>query len=172
MEHGTIISPRPSASHAVHDPFDDGRALQDRLQVHCFGCGTLNAHGLHIKSRWEGDELVCVWRPRPEHIGFPGYVYGGTIASVVDCHAIWAALSTHCRDAGHDLSSAPPPFAVVTGSLCVKYLEPALLDQALELRARIVEHRGRRSVVACSVRQGPVECATAEVVTVRVKGLG
>ena len=171
-EHGIIDSPRLSAPEAAHDPFDDGRALQDRLQVHCFGCGTLNAHGLHIKSRWEGDEFVCVWQPRPEHIGHPGYVYGGTIASVVDCHAIWAALSVHCREAGHDLSSGPPPFSVVTASLRVNYLKPALVAQPLELRARIVEHAERKSVVACSVRQGSVECATAEVVTVRVKGLG
>lgn len=70
--------------HPVHDPFDDGRALQDRLQAHCFGCGTLNEQGLHIKSRWEGDEFVCIWQPRPEHIGLPGYVNGGTITSVVN----------------------------------------------------------------------------------------
>ena len=172
MEHSIIHSPRPGAPGAAHDPFDDGRALQDRLQVHCFGCGTLNAHGLRIKSRWEGDEFVCVWQPRPEHIGYPGCVYGGTIASVVDCHAIWASLSFHCREAGHDLSSGPPPFGVVTASLRVNYLNPASVAQALELRARIVEHGERKSVVACSVRQGPMECATAEVITVRVKGLG
>jgi acyl-coenzyme A thioesterase PaaI-like protein len=172
MERSIIHSPRPGAPGAAHDPFDDGRALQDRLQVHCFGCGALNAHGLHIKSRWQGGEFVCVWQPRPEHIGHPGYVYGGTIASVVDCHAIWAALSVHCREAGHDLSSGPPPFAVVTASLRVNYLKPASVDQALELRARIVEHGERKSVVACSVRQGLMECATAEVITVRVKGLG
>lgn len=170
VEHRSIDS--PSAPDAPHDPFDDGRALQDRLQVHCFGCGTLNAHGLHIKSRWKGDDFVCVWQPRPEHIGFPGYVYGGTIASVVDCHAIWASLSVRCREAGHDLSSGPPPFGVVTGSPCVNYLEPASVAQPLELRARIVQHGERKSVVACSVRQGSVECATAEVVTVRVKELG
>jgi acyl-coenzyme A thioesterase PaaI-like protein len=172
MEHSIIHSPRPGAPGAANDPFDDGRALQDRLQVHCFGCGTLNAHGLHIKSRWEGDEFVCVWQPRPEHIGYPGCVYGGMIASVVDCHAIWASLSFHCREAGHDLSSGPPPFAVVTASLRVNYLKPASVDQALELRARIVEHGERKSIVACSVRQGLMECATAEVITVRVKGLG
>jgi acyl-coenzyme A thioesterase PaaI-like protein len=150
------------------DPFEDGRALQDRLPAHCFGCGTLNAHGLQIKSRWEGDEIVCVWQPWPEHIGFPGFVYGGTIASVVDCHAIWAALSAHCRKAGHDLDSGPPPFAVVTGGLRVNYLKPARIARPLELRARIVEQGERKSVVSCSVRQGPVECATAEVTTVRV----
>lgn len=172
MESRTIDSPRPIAADAPRDPFDDGRALQDRLQVHCFGCGALNAHGLQIKSRWAGDEFVCIWQPRPEHIGFPGCVYGGTIASVVDCHAIWAALSMHCREAGHDLRSGPPPFAVVTASLRVDYLVPAAVDAPLELRARIVGHGERKSLVVCSVRQGPVQCATAEVVTVRVKGRG
>ena len=170
-QHRIVESSLSNPAGVRQDPFDDGRALQDRLQVHCFGCGALNAHGLHIKSRWEGDEFVCVWQPRPEHIGFPGYVYGGTIASVVDCHAVWAALSVHCREAGHDLNSGPPPFAVVTGSLRVSYLKPARAAEALELRARIVEHGERKSIVACSVRQGPVECATAEVTTVRVMEL-
>ena len=156
---------------ATRDPFDDGRALQDRLKVHCFGCGALNAHGLHIKSRWTGDEFVCIWQPRPEHIGHPGVVYGGTIASVVDCHAIWAAMAMHCREAGHDLNSGPPSFAVVTARLSVNYLKPADVALPLELRARIVEHGERKTLVSCSVRQGPVECATAEVVTVRVTGM-
>lgn len=157
---------------ARRDPFDDGRALQDRLPAHCFGCGTLNAHGLHIKSRWVGDEFVCVWQPGAQHIGYPGFVYGGTIASVVDCHAVWAALSAHCRQAGHDLGSGPPPFGVVTGRLLVNYLKPASVARPLEVHARIVEHGERKSVIACSVRQGPNECATAEVVTLRVQGPG
>ena len=131
--------------------------------MHCFGCGTLNAHGLHIKSRWEGDEFVCVWQPRPEHIGFPGYVYGGTIASVVDCHAIWASLSLHCREAGHDLSSGPPPFGVVTGSLHVNYLKPASVAQPLELRARVVEQwRAQVGRGLQRAPRSPCECATAE----------
>ena len=172
MEHTIIDSPPPSASDCACDPFDDGRSLQDRLPVHCFGCGTLNAHGLHIKSRWEGDAFVCSWQPRPEHIGFPGVVYGGTIASIVDCHAIWASLSARCAECGHDLSSGPPPFAVVTAGLRVSYLKPASVARALELRARIVEQGERKSVVACSVRQGSLECATAEVCTVRVERRG
>jgi acyl-coenzyme A thioesterase PaaI-like protein len=174
---GFTASPSPVARAAVaprdaRDPDDDGRALQDRLPVHCFGCGTLNPNGLHIKSRWQGDEFVCVWQPPPEHIGYPGLVYGGTIASIVDCHAVWAALSMHCRDAGHDLSAGPPPFAVVTGTLSVSYLAPARIAEPLTLSARIVAHAGRRTVVACSVRQGALECATGEVVAIRVAGLG
>ena len=44
------------------------------------------------------------------------------------------------------------------------------MAEALELRARVVERGGRKVVVACSVRQGSVTCASAEVVTVRVDG--
>jgi acyl-coenzyme A thioesterase PaaI-like protein len=151
------------------DPFDDGRPLQDRLPGHCFGCGTLNAHGLHIKSRWEGDEFTSLWQPKPEHVGYPGFVYGGTIASLVDCHAIWASFSVRCRDAGHDLNRGQPQFVVVTGSLQVNYLKPASVARPLQLRARLAEHGERKSIVKCKVIQGSVLCAAAEVVTVCVK---
>jgi hypothetical protein len=60
------------------------RPLQDVFKVHCFGCGALNAHGLQIKSRWEGDDMLRNWKPEPYHIGHPGYVYGGTIARVLE----------------------------------------------------------------------------------------
>lgn len=150
------------------DPGDDGTPLQDRLPIHCYGCGTLNAQGLHIKSRRQGDELVCLWQPWPDHVGHPGHVYGGVIASVIDCHAIWAAWDRQCRDAGHELGAGPPPLAMVTGRLLVNYLRPAAVDQPLELRARVVDTGPRKSVVACSVRQGGLECATAEVIAVRV----
>ena len=160
------------ASDSVRDPFDDGSALQDRLPCQCFGCGTLNPRGMHIKSRWEGDVFVCDWQPKPEHISYPGMVYGGTIASVVDCHAIWAALSMHCRSAGHDLRTGPPPFSVVTASLLVNFLRPASVTKALELRALVVEQSARKSLVTCSVRQGDLECATAEAVTIRVSERG
>ena len=151
----------------------EGRALQDVFKVHCFGCGSLNERGLQIKSHWEGDELVCRWQPAPHHIGHPGFVYGGTIASVVDCHAIWTAMATVCRDTGQAFTEDnPPPFAFVTGKLTVSYLKPASITRPLELRARVVDASERRSNVACRVLQGDVECATAEVVTVRVKPMG
>jgi acyl-coenzyme A thioesterase PaaI-like protein len=144
-----------------------GRALQDVLKVHCFGCGALNEQGLHIKSHWEGDDLVCRWRPQPEHIGHPGVVYGGTIASIVDCHSIWTALATFCRNTGTDMATGAPPF--VTGKLSVSYLKPARIDQVLELRARVVDAGERRSTVHCRVLQDGQECASADVVCIRIK---
>ena len=146
---------------------EDGRALQDVLKVECFGCGALNERGLRIKSRWEGDELVCRWRPPPHHVGHPGLVYGGTIASVVDCHAIWTALATHCRETGMDLATARVP--VVTGRLALNFLQPARIDADLVLRARVIDAGGRRATVRCHVLQDGQECAVAEVITVRLQ---
>lgn len=145
------------------------RPLQDVLKVHCFGCGALNAHGLRIKSRWDGDELLCRWRPEPYHIGYPGYLYGGTIASVVDCHSIWTAVAHRCRETGHSLDDGPPPFAYVTGSLRVNYLKPVPIEGEIELRARVLENASRRMIVGCRVSQCGIECANAEVTTVRIE---
>lgn len=144
------------------------RPLQDLFKVHCFGCGALNAHGLHIKSRWDGDELRCLWSPEPHHIGYPGFVYGGTIASVIDCHCIWTALAHACRDAGHALDAGPPPFAFVTGSLKVDYHKPVPIEGEMELRARVLEKGERKTIVRCRVLHSGIERATADVVAVRI----
>ena len=55
---------------------------------HCYGCGPKNSHGLRISSFWEGDESVARFSPKEYHLSFPGYVYGGLIASLADCHCV------------------------------------------------------------------------------------
>ena len=148
---------------------DQGPALQDILKVHCFGCGALNEHGLQIKSHWVGDELVCRWQPPPHLIGHPGVVYGGTIASVVDCHGIWTAMASYCRREGIPFDAHVKLPAFVTARLAVTYARPADIAAPLELRAREIDCSERRSTVACRVLQGAIECASAEVVAVRMK---
>jgi len=143
------------------------RPLQDVFKVHCYGCGSLNAHGLHIKSTWDGDDLLCCWQPEPYHIGYPGYVYGGTIASVVDCHCIWTALAQHCRETGHSLQEGSPTVAFVTGSLKINYLKPIPIEGEMVLRARVLETGERKTIVGCRVFHSGIERATAEVVAVR-----
>ena len=51
--------------------------------AHCYGCGRLNEHGLHVRRFWDGEQTVCRLRPRPYHTAVPGYVYGGFIASLM-----------------------------------------------------------------------------------------
>jgi len=45
---------------------------------HCYGCGSMNKVGLHIRSFWEGNESVARLTPQSYHIATPGFVYGGT----------------------------------------------------------------------------------------------
>jgi acyl-coenzyme A thioesterase PaaI-like protein len=123
------------------------RAMQDVMPVRCFGCGALNEHGLHIKSFWAGEDVVCAWRPESHHIGHPGILYGGMIASVVDCHCIWTATAHAHRAAGIEMDETPR-FPYVTATLTVSYRKPVPIDNAIDLCAR---GRVRRAQGDCQV---------------------
>jgi acyl-coenzyme A thioesterase PaaI-like protein len=143
------------------------RALQDLAPVHCFGCGSLNPHGLQIKSFWAGEDVVCAWRPQPHHIGHPGILYGGTIASVVDCHCIWTASAYAHREAGLEMDGTVR-LQYVTASLSVNFRKPVPIDAPIDLRARVAEFGERKAIVLCTVTCRGVVCAEAQLVAVRM----
>lgn len=134
---------------------------------HCYGCGRLNEHGLQIKSRWDGDETVAVYTPRPYHTAIPGYVYGGLLASLVDCHGTGTAAAAAYRAEDRPMDSQPP-LRYVTASLKVEYLKPTPLGPPLELRGRVTELKGRKVVVQISLFAEGIECVRGEVVAVRI----
>ena len=137
---------------------------------HCYGCGRLNERGLQIKSfwdGWDGEEAVCTYQPRPEHIAIPGYVYGGLIASLVDCHSTGTAAAAAYRAEGRPMDSEPA-LRFVTASLHVDYLRPTPLGAPLELRATVKEVKGRKVVVSTTLSAGGEVCARGEVVAVQV----
>ncbi len=146
------------------------RAFQDSIpHNHCWGCGTLNEKGLHLKSAWEGDESVCRIRPGPEFMAGPTDVlYGGFIASIVDCHCICTAIADAYRAAGREIGTEPPLWSV-TASLHVDYLAPTPLGAEVELRARVRERKGRKRVVECVLLAEGRARARAEVVAVEVE---
>lgn len=145
-------------------PFQD--YYPDSLS-YCYGCGRLNEHGLQIKSTWDGDETVCTFTPRPYHMAVPGYVYGGLLASLVDCHATGTAAAAGYRAEGRAMDTQPP-LRYVTASLKVDYLRPTPLGPPLELRGRAVEVKGRKVVVQISLYAEGVECVRGEVVAVQI----
>ena len=134
---------------------------------YCYGCGRLNEHGLQIKSFWQGDESVCVHTPQPYHIAIPGFVYGGLIASLIDCHGTGTAAAAGYRAEGRSMETEPP-LRYVTASLKVDYLKPTPLGPPLELRGRVVEIKGRKVVVAITLSCKDEICARGEVVAVQV----
>jgi len=134
---------------------------------YCYGCGRLNEHGHQIKSYWDGDETVCVFTPEPYHISIPGYVYGGLLASLIDCHCTGTASAASYRAEGREMGS-DPPLRFVTASLKVDYLKPTPLGVPLEIRARVKEIKGRKVVMEATLRAEGEVTVRGEVVAVRM----
>lgn len=148
----------------------DTPAFQDQYpdrHSHCYGCGRLNEHGLHLKSRWDGEESVCRFTA-PEHMhGVPGFAYGGLIASLMDCHGIGTATAAHFRALEQPIGS-DPSVRYVTGALRVDYLRPTPTGRALELRGTVKEMKGRKIVVGLVLLVEGTITARGEVVAVRM----
>jgi len=143
------------------------QAFQDLVDWQCYGCGRLNDHGLQIKSCWNGDEVMCTWHPQPFHVGHPGRLQGGLIATVVICHDVWAATAEAHRKEGREIRE-PLDFAYSTTSLKLDLFKPVPIDCALTFRARVKDMHDDRATVACSVHVNGEECARAETQHLRV----
>jgi acyl-coenzyme A thioesterase PaaI-like protein len=133
--------------------------------AHCYGCGRLNPHGLHLKSRWAGDETVARHTPRPFDLALPGFVYGGLTASLIDCHAMATAAAAAERAEGREIGERPAP-RFVTAALRVDFLAPTPVGHELEVRARVKERGARKTVVEAWVTVAGRVTARGEVVAV------
>lgn len=124
-------------------------AVQDHYPeafAQCYGCGRLNDDGLHIRTVRDGDTWVCRFSPLPRHRAMKGIVYGGMVASLIDCHATGTAAGAATLHAGDEIT----PETVrrfVTAHLGVDFLAPTPLGVELELRAVTPEVRENKVVV-------------------------
>ncbi|MBW1999792.1 MAG: PaaI family thioesterase [Deltaproteobacteria bacterium] len=146
------------------------KAVQDYYPEefsHCYGCGRLNEHGLHIRSYWDGQESVATFIPKPYHMAVPGFVYGGLIASIIDCHGTGTAAAATYQAEGREMGTYPP-LRFVTASLHVDFLAPTPLGVPLEARGRVKEIKGKKVVVDISLTAGGKVCARGEVVAVQM----
>jgi acyl-coenzyme A thioesterase PaaI-like protein len=135
--------------------------------AHCFGCGRLNAKGHHIESRWDGQESVAFFTPDSSQIAVPGYVYGGLLASLIDCHGTGTAAAAAYRAEGREMDGEPS-HRFLTASLHVEYLKPTPLGIELEIRGRVKEHHGRKVVVEEWILADGEVTVRGEVVAVEV----
>ncbi len=134
---------------------------------YCYGCGPKNDHGLHISSFWDGDEAVAVFHPQDFHMAFPGYVYGGLIASLIDCHCVGTAAAAAYKEEGRELGSLPA-FRYVTGSLQVDYLKPTPLGPPIMIRAGVDAIKERKTIVLAEVLVEKTLTAKGRVIAVRM----
>jgi len=136
-------------------------AFQDLVDWPCYGCGRTNENGFQIKSGWRGDDVVCRWHPKPFHVGLPGRLQGGVVATAVICHALWTATATAHRDECIEIRE-PLAFAYSTTSLTLQFLEPIPLSASLTLRAHVLSMDSSTATVECSAWVSEREASRAQ----------
>lgn len=147
-----------------------GKAIQDYYPddvAHCFGCGRLNDKGHQIKSYWDGDETIARFTPKEYHTAIPGYVYGGLIASLIDCHGTGTAALAAYKAANREPDTLPA-FRFVTASLQVDYLKPTPLGTELEIRGKLLEIKGKKVVSEITVSANGIVTAKGKVIAVQM----
>ena len=135
--------------------------------AHCYGCGRLNDHGYHIATDWDGEESLTLFTPQSFHTAIPGFVYGGLLASLIDCHSTGTAAAAMYRAEGREMDTLPA-FRFVTASLKVTYAKPTALGPQLAIRGRVLDVAGRKVVVASTLYAGDVASVTGEVLCVQM----
>lgn len=137
----------------------------------CYGCGQANPEGFQLESYLapDRDALVATFDPEPTHAaGYPEFAYGGLLASLVDCHSLWTALTFRYEAEGRTLLS-DPLHMYVTGELTTKYLAPTPLDEPIALEAWVDGDVGEKIQVVCEVRsEGGDPTVRAEQTAVEV----
>jgi acyl-coenzyme A thioesterase PaaI-like protein len=116
----------------------DRVSIQESLypELTCFGCGHANPKGFHLRSYHDGDLTRAEFTPGPEHDNGFGFLNGGIISTVLDCHG---AAVVMWEAAQHDWRAAPgAPVPFITAGFEVRFLRPTPLGPTVRLTARPV----------------------------------
>jgi acyl-coenzyme A thioesterase PaaI-like protein len=147
-------------------------AIQDsysREFAHCFGCGPANPHGHHLKSYLVGDETLARFTPDSKYSGgVPDHLYGGMVASLLDCHGAASAAAYAARQEGQVTGGGGAPIRFVTASLKVDFKRPVPLGTELVLHGRLRSLDGRKAWIDLVLMAGETTCASAEMLAIRL----
>ena len=146
------------------------KGIQDYYPDHfamCYGCGRLNDNGHQIKTTWNGEETITRFVPKDFHTAIPGFVYGGLLASLIDCHGTGSAALALAKANNIELTEYNAP-RCVTASLKVDYKKPTPMGVELEIRGIIKEVKGKKVIIEAQLLAGGVVCVTGEIIAIQV----
>ncbi len=131
-------------------------------------CGLPYLQDLHLRAEWDGKAGKGYFTTQSHHSGgAEGWVYGGLIASMIDCHSIATAIASTCQAEGRE-PSAQPKIQYVTRRLDVNFRFPTPVETELSLLAEVKEIKGTDVVISCSLFADDKVCAQAEVIAGRI----
>ncbi|PID00856.1 MULTISPECIES: PaaI family thioesterase [unclassified Sporosarcina] len=146
-------------THAIQDSYADDFSW-------CYGCGRLNEEGNHFRTGWEGEQTVTYSLPPEKYTAIPGFVYGGFLASFMDCHGTGScALALH-RKNGHEPGDGSVPPRFVTASLQITYNKPTPQGKVLKAIGNVTEIHPKKWKVAVEIYAEDELCVSGEVVGV------
>jgi acyl-coenzyme A thioesterase PaaI-like protein len=140
---------------------------------HCYGCGKNNQDGHQLKSFWQhldqqnlpASTTVAYCTPNEKYTAIPGFVYGGMIASLIDCHGTGSASAMAYLFQDREIGSLPP-MRFVTGALNVSFLAPTPQGVELTLVGKFSEVKERKIIVDITLSANDVICAKGQVIAV------
>ncbi|MCW3787333.1 PaaI family thioesterase [Plebeiibacterium sediminum] len=147
------------------------KAIQDLYPddvAHCYGCGKNNPLGLHLKTYLEGEETIAHFTPDSQYTAIPGAVYGGLIASLLDCHGTGSAAAFICMEENIPLE-APLQVRCMTASLKIDYRQMTPLGVELEIKGKLKSISGRKVIVEMTLSANGKVCVTGEILAIRMK---
>ncbi len=95
----------------------------------CFGCGTENPRGLGLKFRLEHGRAVAEFTPAGYLQGYPGFVHGGGVATMLDEAMGWAVY-------GQGIWA-------MTARLTMRFRKSVPLNEPLVVSGWLTRDRGR-----------------------------
>ncbi len=150
----------------------NSKAIQDLYPenlAHCYGCGKNNPEGFQLKTYLIKDETVAHFTPEEKYTAIPGSVYGGLIASLLDCHGTGSAAAFMCQQEHISLEKGPLPVRCVTASLKVDFKALTPMGVPLELKGKLRSIEGRKIWVDMTLSANGILCATAEILAIQLK---
>lgn len=101
----------------------------------CLVCGLKNPFGLRAAFyELDNRELLAIFRPRPEHQGYPGRLHGGIATAILDETIGRAVMHHHAGEAVWG----------VTIEITTRFKQAVPIDEELRVVGRLTEE-GRRS---------------------------
>lgn len=147
------------------------QALQDLWPLNtCYGCGPSNPDGMHLKSYWSEDQkhVYAIHTGNIKYnTGFPGIMFGGTVASLIDCQSIWTAIAFAHKAENSEINSTSA-IVYVTKQITVNYIKGTPLEESVYLKSWVEGDIGRKVTVICELGTQNTITATGNTIAVRI----
>ena len=148
------------------------KAMQDYYPekfAKCFGCGRKNTEGLHHKTYWDGNEGTCHFISQKHHTGYPGVLYGGLIASLIECNSVAVSIAATCEAEGINMEKPVKLlfFTIVRSN--IKFRSAIPINSEVTVKTKVDSMYKKFVKLKVSIYSDNILCTTAETTTMRIE---